>query len=76
VVDAPASEAPYRLIVDVEFGDGMVVQSCANLLRLPNRDNTGLRRLEIQRGVKIGASCKIQSHSSSARGPHRRRGLC
>ena len=64
MADQPANEAPYRLIDDVSFGDGVVVQSFANLYgcRIGPRTRIGTF-VEIQRGVAIGSDCKIQSHS-------------
>jgi UDP-2-acetamido-3-amino-2,3-dideoxy-glucuronate N-acetyltransferase len=60
----PVNEAPYRLIHDVEFGDGVVVYSFTNLYGC--RIGAGTRIgpfVEIQRGAVVGASCKIQSHT-------------
>jgi UDP-2-acetamido-3-amino-2,3-dideoxy-glucuronate N-acetyltransferase len=64
VADAPANDAPHRLIVDVELGEGVVVQSFTNLYgcRIGDQSRIG-PFVEIQRGVEIGARCKIQSHS-------------
>jgi UDP-2-acetamido-3-amino-2,3-dideoxy-glucuronate N-acetyltransferase len=64
VADRPANDAPYRLIEDVSFGDDVVVQAFANLYgcRIGPRTRVGTF-VEIQRGVVIGADCKIQSHS-------------
>ena len=64
MADGPANEAPYRLISDVEFGEGVVVQSFTNLYgcRIGDRTRVG-PFVEIQRGAVIGARCKIQSHS-------------
>lgn len=62
--DAPANEAPYRLIDDVAFGEDVVVQAFANLYGC--RIGAGTRIgtfVEVQRGVEVGAACKIQSHS-------------
>jgi UDP-2-acetamido-3-amino-2,3-dideoxy-glucuronate N-acetyltransferase len=60
----PANEAPYRLIRDVEFGEGVVVYSFANLYGCAIGDRTQVGTfVEIQRGARIGASCKIQSHT-------------
>lgn len=61
---SPANEAPYRLIDDVEFGEGAVVFSFTNLYgcRIGERSRIGTF-VEIQRGAVIGASCKVQSHS-------------
>jgi UDP-2-acetamido-3-amino-2,3-dideoxy-glucuronate N-acetyltransferase len=64
VPDAPANDAPYRLINDVEFGENVVVQSFANLYGCKIGDNTRVGPfVEIQRGAVIGANCKIQSHT-------------
>ena len=62
--DAPANEAPDRIIVDVEFGEGVVVHPFTNLYGCRIGDETRIGPfVEIQRGVEIGARCKIQSHS-------------
>ena len=37
VADRPVNDAPYRLIDDVEFGEGVVVQLVHEPLRLPDR---------------------------------------
>jgi acetyltransferase-like isoleucine patch superfamily enzyme len=64
VADGPANDAPYRLINDVEFGDGVVVQSFTNLYGCSLGDETRVGPfVEIQRGVTVGARCKIQSHT-------------
>jgi acetyltransferase-like isoleucine patch superfamily enzyme len=64
VADGPANDAPYRLIDDVVFGDGVVVFSFTNLYgcRIGERTRVGTF-VEIQRGATIGARCKIQSHA-------------
>ena len=60
----PANDAPYRLIDDVEFGRGVVVSPFTNLYGCRIGDETKVGPfVEIQRGVAIGARCKIQSHS-------------
>lgn len=62
--DAPANEAPYRLIADVAFGDDVVVQPFTNLYGC--RIGAGTRVgpfVEIQRGAVVGQRCKIQSHA-------------
>jgi acetyltransferase-like isoleucine patch superfamily enzyme len=60
----PANEAPFRLIADVSFGDGVVVQSFTNLYGCEVGDGTRIGPfVEIQRGARIGARCKIQSHA-------------
>lgn len=62
--DLPSNQAPYRLIVDVDFGAEVVVQSFTNLYGCRIGDRTRIGPfVEIQRGVVIGADCKIQSHS-------------
>ena len=60
----PANEVPYRLIDDVEFGDGVVVQAFVNLYgcRIGEGSQIG-PFVEIQRGAEIGARCKVQSHT-------------
>lgn len=61
---APANDAPCRLLDDVEFGEDVVVRAFTNLYGC--RVGAGTRVgtfVEIQRGVEIGARCKIQSHS-------------
>jgi UDP-2-acetamido-3-amino-2,3-dideoxy-glucuronate N-acetyltransferase len=60
----PANEAPYRLLTDVDFGGGVVVQSFVNLYGCTIGDETRVGPfVEIQRGVRVGARCKVQSHS-------------
>ena len=64
MADAPTNAAPYRLINDVEFGSDVVVQAFTNLYGCAIGDGTRVGTfVEIQRGVSIGASCKIQSHT-------------
>jgi acetyltransferase-like isoleucine patch superfamily enzyme len=64
VASRPANEAPYRLINDVEFGDGVVAQAFVNLYgcRIGEGSRIG-PFVEIQRGAEIGARCKVQSHT-------------
>ncbi len=62
--EQPANEAPYRLISEVEFGDGVVVYPFTNLYGC--RIGAGTRIgpfVEIQRGAVVGANCKVQSHA-------------
>lgn len=60
----PANDAPYRLIADVEFGDGVIVHAFANLYGCRIGSNTRIGTfVEVQRGASIGANCKIQSHT-------------
>ncbi|HKD35050.1 MAG TPA: acyltransferase [Gaiellaceae bacterium] len=64
MADGPANDAPYRLFSDVEFGDAVVVQSFTNLYGCSLGDGTRVGPfVEIQRGVTVGARCKIQSHT-------------
>ena len=64
VASAPLNEAPYRLIADVTFGEGVVVQSFANLYGCQIGAETRIGPfVEIQSGAVIGARCKIQSHT-------------
>ena len=62
--DAPANDAPHRLIADVEFGEGVVVHPFTNLYGCQIGDETRIGPfVEIQRGARVGARCKIQSHT-------------
>ena len=62
--DGPVNDAPYRLIADVQFGTGVVVQAFANLYGCRIGDETRIGTfVEIQRGAIVGARCKIQSHT-------------
>jgi acetyltransferase-like isoleucine patch superfamily enzyme len=64
VADAPSNEAPYREIADVSFGSDVVVYSFTNLYGCSIGDQTRIGTfVEVQRGVRIGACCKIQSHT-------------
>ena len=62
--NAPANDAPYRLIHEVDFGDGVVVHPFTNLYgcRIGAKTRIG-PFVEIQRGVVVGENCKIQSHT-------------
>ena len=64
MAEGPANDAPYRLLDDVVFGEGVVVQSFANVYgcRIGSESRIG-PFVEIQRGAVIGARCKIQSHT-------------
>ena len=62
--DQPANDAPFRVIKDVEFGEGVTVWSFTNLYGCRIGDHTRIGSfVEIQRGAVIGAACKISSHS-------------
>lgn len=64
MAEGPANEAGYRLLAEVEFGEGVVVQSFTNLYGCRIGDNTRIGPfVEVQRGAAIGANCKIQSHT-------------
>ena len=60
----PANEAECRVTDDVEFGDNAVVGPFVNLYGCTIGDDTRIGPfVEIQRGARIGARCKVQSHS-------------
>ena len=64
MADGPANEAPHRLLHEVEFGERVVVQPFTNLYGCAVGDDTRVGPfVEIQRGARIGARCKIQSHT-------------
>jgi acetyltransferase-like isoleucine patch superfamily enzyme len=61
---SPANDAPYRQIVDVAFGSGVIVQPFVNLYGCRVGDDSRIGPfVEIQRGASVGARCKIQSHT-------------
>ena len=63
-MSAPANDAPYRLIDDVDFGEGVIVFAFTNLYGCRIGDDTRIGPfVEIQRRAVIGARCKIQSHT-------------
>ena len=62
--NSPVNEAPHRLLDEVRFGADVVVHSFVNLYGCEIGDRTRVGTfVEIQRGARIGAACKIQSHS-------------
>ena len=64
MANAPVNVAPNRVIVDVEFGEGVVVHPFTNLYGCTIGSGTRIGPfVEIQRGVRIGERCKIQSHT-------------
>jgi len=64
VADGPANDASFRLIDDVTFGEGVIVHSFTNLYGCTIGGGTRIGTfVEIQRGARIGARCKIQSHT-------------
>src|SRR3954454_3874069 len=61
---APANEAPHRVIVDVEFGEGVIVRPFTNLYGCRiGSDTTVGTFVEIQKDVVLASRCKIQSHT-------------
>ena len=58
-------EAPYSLIApDVELGEGVRIAGFVNLYGCSIGDETSIGPfVEVQRGVRIGRRCKIQSHT-------------
>ena len=64
MADGPSNDVPYRLIDGVTFGENVVVYPFTNLYGCEIGDNTRIGPfVEIQQGVRVGANCKIQSHS-------------
>jgi len=64
MADGPANEAPYRLIDDVDFGDGVHVGPFTNLYGCAIGSDTRVGPfVEIQRGAVVGERCKVQSHT-------------
>jgi acetyltransferase-like isoleucine patch superfamily enzyme len=64
MADAPANDAPYRLLVDVIFGHGVIVGPFTNLYGCEIASGTRIGPyVEIQRDVRVGERCKIQSHT-------------
>jgi UDP-2-acetamido-3-amino-2,3-dideoxy-glucuronate N-acetyltransferase len=64
VATEPSNDAPWRLLDDVSFGTGVVVGAFTNLYGCAIGDETRIGPfVEIQRGARIGARCKVQSHT-------------
>ena len=64
MADGPANDAPYRLIREVSFGEGVFVMPFTNLYGCSIGDSTRIGPfVEVQRGASIGAHCKISSHT-------------
>ena len=60
----PANDAPCRLLDDVDFGSDVMVGPFTNLYGCAVGDGTRIGPfVEIQRGARIGARCKVQSHT-------------
>ena len=61
---APSNDAPFRVLRDVRFGEGVLVYPFTNLYGCSIGDETRIGTfVEIQAGAHIGARCKIQSHT-------------
>ena len=64
MADAPVNDAPYRLLRDVELGADVVVYPFTNLYECRIGEGSRIGPfVEIQKGVVVGARCKIQSHA-------------
>lgn len=62
--DMPANDAPYRMLVNCEFGEDVLVYQFTNLYGCKIGDGTRVGTfVEISSGVTIGRNCKIQSHT-------------
>lgn len=60
----PVNDTVCRLLADVELGHDVVVGPFVNLYGCAIGDGTRIGPfVEIQRGARIGARCKVQSHS-------------
>ena len=60
----PVNEAGWRLLDDVVLGRDVVVAPFTNLYGCEIGDETRIGPfVEIQRGARIGARCKVQSHT-------------
>jgi UDP-2-acetamido-3-amino-2,3-dideoxy-glucuronate N-acetyltransferase len=60
----PINDAPYRMLRDVEFGVGVRVFSFTNLYGCRVGDESQIGTfVEVQAGARIGAACKISSHT-------------
>jgi UDP-2-acetamido-3-amino-2,3-dideoxy-glucuronate N-acetyltransferase len=62
--NSPVNDAQFRQLDDVEVGEDVVIHAFTNLYgcRIGPRTRIGTF-VEIQRGVEIGAACKVQSHT-------------
>lgn len=62
--ESPVNEAPCRSLVDVTFGEGVVVHGFTNLYGCTVGAGSRIGAfVEIQRGAVVGARCKISSHT-------------
>ena len=71
MAEGPSNDAPYRLIDNVVFGEGVVVASFTNLYGCAIGSGTRVGPfVEIQGGAIVGDRCKIQSHTFVCDGVH------
>jgi len=64
VAESPGNDAPFRLISDVEFGERVIVHPFTNIYGCSIGDESRIGPfVEIQAGARIGARCKVQSHT-------------
>ena len=64
VAAGPVNDAPCRVLDDVSFGADVVVGPFTNLYGCRIGDLTRIGPfVEVQRGVVVGARCKVQSHT-------------
>jgi UDP-2-acetamido-3-amino-2,3-dideoxy-glucuronate N-acetyltransferase len=64
MAESPVNDARCRQIEDVTFGNRVVVHAFVNLYGCRIGDDSRIGSfVEIQRGAKIGARCKVSSHS-------------
>jgi UDP-2-acetamido-3-amino-2,3-dideoxy-glucuronate N-acetyltransferase len=64
MANAPANDAPFRLISAVSFGENVFVHAFTNLYGCRIGDETRIGPfVEIQRGAAVGARCKVESHT-------------
>lgn len=62
--DAPANDAPYRLLREVELAEDVCVYSFTNLYGCSVGAGSRIGTfVEVQAGARIGANCKVQSHT-------------
>lgn len=60
----PAQDAPYRLLDDVDLGEGVMIHPFVNLYGCRIGDESVIGPfVEIQRDASLGKRCKVQSHT-------------
>ena len=63
MAESPVNDAPFRLISDVEFGEGVIVHPFTNVYGCSIGDESRIGPfVEIQAGARIGARCKVQTN--------------